>query len=374
MNKKEHDTSIWKELAHSLGYHSERLLDEARERIEDRFPSNGPIEIVPYLGYAYNGKARVSGRVLRREKRQLNQPSTIWHNIKASYLRFETDEVTDVAVNMTLDGEEFKTVTDKEGYFHFNDISIRVDTDPANTTVTLSVDDDSAECEPTRGTIQCISSKAAYGVISDIDDTIMLTQATSILKMMRQTLLGSPQSRLAFHGVAELYGAFHQNTNPIFYVSSSPWNLYEFLAEFMIVNQIVPGPMHLRDFGIDKNKFIAGPHKDHKLGSIQTILDKTGEMPFVLIGDSGQKDPEIYHEVTQRYPDRVRAIYIRDVSDSFRNRAIQRLSEELAKENIDLLLAPDSLSIAQHAHTLNLISAQSANTVKASITQSHSLG
>ncbi len=167
--------------------------------------------------------------------------------------------------------------------------------------------------------------------------------------MMRLTLLESATTRVAFDGVAEFYQALHEGGNPFFYVSSSPWNLYEFLTDFMRLNQIVPGPLMLRDFGIDETKFIAGSHQQHKLEQIRSVIDLYPTLPFILCGDSGQDDPEIYATITDEYSDQIRAIYIRDVSDRWRNASIQLLIEHLKMKNVDMLLVPDTLAAATHA-------------------------
>ena len=137
------------------------------------------------------------------------------------------------------------------------------------------------------------SPDAAFGVISDIDDTIVHTNATSLLGMAR-SIIRNAASRLPFEGVADLYRALHVERNPIFYVSSSPWNLYELLHDFMEINGIPHGPMFLQDWGIDESTLILASHTEHKLAQIQTLVDYYPELKFVLIGDSGQHDPEIY--------------------------------------------------------------------------------
>ena len=190
---------------------------------------------------------------------------------------------------------------------------------------------------------------ARFGVISDIDDTLLVTQATSLLKMMRLTLLESSESRVAFPGVAAFYEALHDGTNPFFYVSSSPWNLHEFLQDFMRLKGIVSGPLLLRDFGLDENKLVAGPHLEHKLAQIRRVMDRFPTLPFVLVGDSGQRDPEVYDRIVEAYPGRVLAVYIRDVSDGVRDRAVQDIAARLAGQDVDMLLVPDTLAAARHA-------------------------
>ncbi|MEM7736396.1 MAG: App1 family protein, partial [Deinococcota bacterium] len=151
--------------------------------------------------------------------------------------------------------------------------------------------------------------------------------------------------------------------NPIFYVSSSPWNLYDMLTDFFDINDIPAGPLMLRDWGIKPSELLPFGHKTHKLDSITGIMDAYPDLPFVLIGDSGQEDPEIYTTLVSKYPSRIKAIYIRDVSDNARDAEIAKLREEVAKVNCPFLLVKDTLAAANHAAKLGLIEPSDVDTV-----------
>ena len=164
---------------------------------------------------------------------------------------------------------------------------------------------------------------ATFGVISDVDDTILRSYITSVVKMALEMLLKNAYSRVTFPGVPAFYRALHAGSgssdsdstgdnNPIFYVSLSPWNLYSLLSQFLEINDIPSGPLILRDYSLQTLTSLGGPSPKRKL--IQDLLDMYPELPFVLLGDSGQHDPEIYAEVVRENPGRIRAIYIRDVS------------------------------------------------------------
>ena len=119
--------------------------------------------------------------------------------------------------------------------------------------------------------------------------------------------------------------------------------------DFMALKGIVAGPMLLRDFGLDESKLVAGPHLGHKLRAIRSVLDRNPDLPFLLIGDSGQHDPEVYRTVVAEYPGRIRAVYIRDVSEAARDRVVDEIADTLAESDVDLLLVPDTLAAAHHA-------------------------
>ena len=200
------------------------------------------------------------------------------------------------------------------------------------------------------GTVIVPPAAAEFGIISDMDDTVLQTGATSLLSMAKKTLFGNARTRLPFEGVSAFYAALHRGTNPLFYVSSSPWNLYDLLVDFLDVNEIPLGPLMLRDWGISETDFFTGSHGEHKLGTIERIFETYPHLPFILIGDSGQEDPEIYHEIVHNHPDRVLCIYIRDVSEAAaRDKEVQKLATELLNDRSELVLVPDTVTAARHA-------------------------
>ena len=204
---------------------------------------------------------------------------------------------------------------------------------------------------------------AQFGVISDIDDTILETYATEFFRMARLTLFNNAYTRTPFRKVAPFYRALQSGTrgtgpNPIFYVSSSAWNLYDLLDDFMRVHGIPEGPILLRDLGFHRhNKALKSRH-DHKLDKIDDIMNYYPNLPFVLIGDSGQRDPYIYQEVVRRHPGRIAAIYIRDVRDRTREQVLS-IAEVLRGQGVDMLLIDDASVAARHAASIGLIARDS---------------
>jgi phosphatidate phosphatase APP1 len=197
--------------------------------------------------------------------------------------------------------------------------------------------------------------EAQFGIISDIDDTITFSSATNYLRMAKIVFLGTAYSRLPFKGVASFYRGLEKGTvgrpvNPFFYVSSSPWNLYDVLRDLFEYRSIPAGPLLLQDYGIDLTKLIHDSHHDHKLRSIKDVFDKYPHLRFLLIGDSGQADPEIYREIVRLYPDRVLAVYIRDVTHPpERDEAVRKLAAEIEPARCHLILAEETDAVAEDA-------------------------
>ena len=160
---------------------------------------------------------------------------------------------------------------------------------------------------------------AEYGVITDIDDTILQTGVTSLLKwrLIVNSFFRNIDRRVPVGGAAEMLTEYHLDknkrpVNPIFYVSNSPWNLYIYLQGFLELNNFPKGPILLRDIRTPFDK-TPKPEVEHKIAQIRNILDTYPDLNFILVGDTGQKDPVIYENIATEYPGRIKDIYLRKV-------------------------------------------------------------
>ncbi|HSJ15372.1 MAG TPA: phosphatase domain-containing protein [Longimicrobiales bacterium] len=338
-----------------------RLLGSAVRNLEHRFdemrgrPQRRARQIVAYRGFGTSHELHVTGRVLANER--LAPPSAAdswWRNLRATYRRMGSAEVPAARVIVEVNGGTADAVTDDEGYFRARvvpGVPLREGRLWHDGTVRLA--DDAGIQEPVY--VLTPPSEARFGIISDLDDTVMRTDVANVVRMMRELLLGNAHTRLPFPGVASFYRALHRGAgaaalNPIFYVSSSPWNLYDLIVDFLEHRDIPVGPLMLRDWGVSEQEILPRGHGLHKRGAIRQILDTYAGLPFILIGDSGQEDPEIYREVVRDYPRRILAIYIRNVTpDPLRADAITRLADEVRDDGSTLMLSDDTLNAAQHA-------------------------
>ena len=212
-------------------------------------------------------------------------------------------------------------------------------------------------------------ASARYAVVSDIDDTIVATNVTSKMKMALTVLLSNAHTRMPFAGLPAFYRALRDGIggneeNPFFYVSNGPWNLYPLVLDFLSLNEIPVGPLFLRDFG-DELLFPSTPEGTHKLARIDRLLETYPDLPFILIGDSGERDPEIYSEIVERHPDRVRVIYIRSIARSReRMSALEKLIRQVSATRTQFVLVPDSEFAAVHAASENLIRADALAAIR----------
>lgn len=318
---------------------------------------------VPYIGFGNAGKLWVKGRVLDESIfREQSGDDSRWSNLAALYQRLESDEVAGARVRARFREQSHETVTDRGGYFSFEIVPTQA-VPGGWQTVDLELPDSRGEDgQPVRTKAEVIvpPPTARFGIISDIDDTVLWTNVTNKLNMALMLARSNAHTRKPFKGVAAFYRALKQGAsgnedNPVFYVSSSPWHLFGPLVEFLRVQGIPVGPLLLRELGV-REVFKLTSHGNHKLEKIELILSYYPDMQFVLIGDSGEQDPEIYTEVVRRHPKQVKVIYIRNVNpDPARIEALDTLIEEVSATGTQLILAPDSVFAAAHAAAEGLI-------------------
>ena len=351
-----------------------RLAAAAEGAIDEfRYPAGQPLtgaaHVVPYRGFGTAASVWVTGRVLRDPP---PPPSTAtesaWNNLLATFARIESDEVPGARVRLSFGGTTREAVANDEGFFEATiPLAGVLAPDKSWHEVAAELLQPPPQGAPAIGIMPVLIPRptASFGVISDIDDTVLQTDVMDILRMARHMFLGNARTRLPFPGVAALYrslvnGPGGSAGNPIFYVSSSPWNLYELLVEFFELQKIPLGPLMLRDWGLDPEQLLPTRHHDHKLAAIRRVMNAYPALPFVLIGDSGQADPEIYAAAVREYPGRIRAAYIRSIDRSDeRISAIRTLATEVAKANSVLLLADDTIAIARDAAERGWITAES---------------
>ena len=307
-----------------------------------------------------------------------------WRNFRSMVRRFNSREIAGADLVAELpDGSQHVVSTDDEGYFT---LIIEPRTLPApEAYLWYPVPVRLVRLPPpfedllpnVRATAKVLvpPHSAEFGVISDLDDTVFETSATNVLKMLARTLLSNAHSRLPYLGVADFYrrlqtGRTDRPDNPFFYVSSSPWNLFDVLDEFLSIHKMPTGPLLLRDLSIARPQTTPPPgvvgsaaiHFAHKLHEIDDVLLAYPHLPFVLLGDSGQEDVRIYREVVRRHPGRIRAIYIRDVQVPVRALLVGPVAEELKTEGVPMLLVPDYAVAAAHAVSIGLINPAQAPT------------
>ena len=334
-----------------------------------------PYQIIYFRGFGSPRAVWLTGRVLRQN--ELASPvdrAPFWDNLSATISRFLTDEVSGITVRIETFDQVFRTVTNKDGYFDITiDPAIELPAGRAWFPIKYVLEGveqpegyDGPSGSGTRevvknGQLMIAPAYSQFGVISDIDDTVLVTGATNIWQTLKLTFLENAFTRLPFAGVAAFYRALQSGAattlfNPIYFVSSSPWNIYDLLIDFFRIQGIPKGPLLLRNLTLSPELLSSESHHVHKRAMIDKILAVNPHLPFVLLGDSGQQDPEIYADVIRANPNRIKAVYIRDVSaEDYRDQDVKKLIQTTSAFNVPMLLVADTVAAAEHAASIGLI-------------------
>lgn len=166
-------------------------------------------------------------------------------------------------------------------------------------------------------------SPTGLSIISDLDDTIKISNVTNKQELIKNTFMRPFQ---AVPGMAGLYQQWQQNHAAIFhYVSASPWQLYPELSAFMQASRFPQGLFYMKSFRLKDSSFLNlfSDPVEYKKDIIESIFTRYPQREFILVGDSGEKDPEVYGMMARQYPDRIKRILIRKVGD---NNSLERFT------------------------------------------------
>ncbi|RJQ87554.1 MAG: DUF2183 domain-containing protein [Desulfobacteraceae bacterium] len=342
-----------------------RRLVHVISRPAKRETGPGGMVIYPYRGYGSRREVFLMGRVFRQQRRSPGSEENLRDDLVGIAQRFFRRGTPGVRLRARLNGSEQLVTSDGEGYFQFHMRLTRpLQASAKSMWHELTVEaQEGPDLVAAHGAILVAPSTARFLVISDIDDTVIFTGVANKLKMLVRLFLQGAQSRVAFPGTAALYAALHRGStgsemNPMLYVSRGPWGIYEILDEFFNMHAIPVGPvLFLREWGLSLRRPFPRRARNHKRALIRRMLDFYKNMGCVLIGDSGQHDPEIYARLVREYPGRIKAVYIRNVShESARVAAIEALAKEIAAQGSQLFLAADSFAMAEQMAQHGLIS------------------
>ncbi len=268
--------------------------------------------VICYTGYGTRAGVRVLGRVVlapRRGRRGGLRRATQEFVKRRGFRNFVTAPCVRVPVTLTVGDQVIHTTTDRGGYI---DLRVRDHgLEPGWQGVTIR----SAGSKPATAPVQIIADDQRFGVVSDIDDTVITTLLPRPMIAAWNSFIRDESARQAVPGMARLYSellAGHPGA-PLIYLSTGAWNTHGFLTRFLRRHAYPPGAMILTDWGpTNTGWFRSG--LNHKR---EALLQLTRDFPairWVLIGDDGQHDPTIYSDFAQVAPGNVRAIGIRQLT------------------------------------------------------------
>ena len=325
--------------------------------------------ITPYRSYGTRNHLYLLGRALDDIPLKIVEDQSFFKTIKNTIRQFDTFEISGAQIELEIpDLLKLNTEADDEGYFLFEetvnqDLSLAADPEGWVKVDIRYIDElhpgTKLEKDHFTGELLIPEPEAEYGVISDIDDTILHTGVTSFfkLRLLKNSLLTNTYERIPLKGAPELYQKLHlgksgKNKNPMFYLSNSPWNLYQYLKLFLDFNKFPKGPILLRNFRTPFDRSLK-PEKPHKQKEIINILKTYPDLNFILIGDSGEHDASIYTDIAVQYPERILAIYLRSVNHKRQMQRVQSIVDSF--ETTPVLMTDSSKEAEEHARESGFI-------------------
>ena len=270
-------------------------------------------KIIGYRGIGNKERVIISGHAFRKHKvHELAPHHRRIHNLRQTVRRFRLHPMKRTKVEVQVGGQVKEVRTDKKGFFTV-DFGIEGNS-PGWYPYQLSWDHQGVQFEGE----YCVADEEKTGVISDIDDTLLVSHSTKFIKKFNLMLFRNaynrkpiPMIKKWYHHIADFNNTLHPDD--FYYVSNSEWNLYDFLNDFFELNQLPKGIFFLQHLkkglrDLVSTGRIAG---SHKLSTIRFLLRFFPHKKFILIGDNGQKDMEIYSEICRQHPDRIQGVMIR---------------------------------------------------------------
>jgi len=319
------------------------------------------IDLNLYRGYINDQELVVFGHVFkswapdkyRIDRRGIKHAMSIMH-------MFNIKPITNIRVTLEFQGLKVHTKTLDDGYFRFNI--------PFNQELQSGWHDYLVSCEfngfgiVDKGEVlKPFESK--YGIISDIDDTFLISYSGNIFKKLYVMLLKNINKRKIFDDVAphykalSSYGQEHEHAfNSFFYVSSSEWNLYDFINEFAIKHELPKAVIKLKKIktGISDFLFTGRGSHDHKFEKIKDIIAFYPNLKYVLIGDDSQQDPYLYERICKIFPLSIKAVYIRKTKKVKKDYVVTIL-ENLNDMGVSTCYFKHSEKAIEHSKQINII-------------------
>ena len=269
--------------------------------------------VVVYPAYSDGRVTVVEGRVTKAE--EVTAPTAddgARDNLSRNLELMSNEERKDRPVSLHIATREWQATTDKEGYFRvaIEDLALT----PGWHTITAQSGEASGASR-----LLVVPGGNVHGVISDVDDTIQITEVNSKHRMLANTFLQNPLQREVVPGIVEFYRELadanpQAESAPVFYLSASPRQLHGSLELFLQHNAFTRGVLITKRVTNDSTSEPLSDQFAYKTAKLEEILARLPRLKLTFIGDDGEQDPEIFQALRQKFPERVAAIWIRRVN------------------------------------------------------------
>jgi phosphatidate phosphatase APP1 len=341
------------------------VLVNAQRRVRRALGRPEDVQLVGYRSWVTPSRAVVLGRAILADVGLEQRLDRLPRVLRVAHERFWTLGAQPVPVRVAWEGQVATHSSDSGGFI---DIALPLPggAPAVSTRAELSLADGGGPGVSVE--VFGLKPGAAFGVVSDIDDTVLETELTNPWKRFLQLIYSQQPMRLPFDGIAALYQAFAQANNPVFYVSNAPWNLYEHVVELLDHHGIPRGPVLLRDSRLTE-RLVRDPESGevlvHKQRALRRIVEEHPGLPFVLLGDSSRRDPLRYVEIAEAFPGRVAAIYIRRVHGLLARRgSLDELVQRAKRAGVELVIADDTVTMAKHARSRGFVPSEEVGRVR----------
>lgn len=273
--------------------------------------------VEPYTAYGSTSWVRVLARVQMAPPAPTRLPSAARSRPKKErtvrgWRAFTRIAVANANVTVRIDGTTHRVSSDRGGVI---DVNLPATLEPGWQTISFV----SADGFETTAPVFIVGDEQKVGIVSDIDDTVMVTALPRPLLAAWNTFVLDVHARTPTPGMnvldERLLEHFGRGTTPVIYLSTGPWNVAPTLARFLGRNLYPAGPLLLTDWGPTPDRFFRSGY-DHKVGNLERLAAEFPDVKWILIGDDGQHDEEIYGNFAKAHPENVLAVAIRQLSTS----------------------------------------------------------
>ena len=315
-----------------------------------------------YHGYGHTNNLVVYGHVFKfKAKTTQNFSNNLFVNIVHLFKLFVVKPHPFAKVRLNFYGQIIDQKAEYDGFFKFEWKAANEVPAGWHSVEVAALADDTDEVIATANGKIFIPHITQYAFISDIDDTVMVSHSATIGRRLRELFIKNPRTRKTFPAAKDHYQllAHAQTTsdqpNPFFYVSSSEWNLYDYLVETFRFNQLPEGAFLLNQLKRWKSLFVTGKTgHEGKLLRVMRIIDAFPKQLFVFFGDNSQQDPAIYEAIATKYPSNVAAVYIRNIRPEKQSET-KRLLAKIEQQQIKTCLFTTSEEAIAHSKKIGLI-------------------
>lgn len=316
-----------------------------------------------YRGFGNEKQVLIYGHALRRSALpRKNYRSIDLVNLLAVVRLFLVKPYPQARVRVQFDDQIVETQTADDGYFQVA-IPLKKPKLPGWHSVQAQLMSQTSTSDLVvaegKGKV-LIPEKTKFICVSDIDDTFLVSHSATIAKRLLVLLTENARSRMPFEGVVAHYQLLANATNragitnPFFYVSSSEWNLYDYILEFATKNALPDGVYVLNKLKRLAQLLKTGKGKHHtKLDRIRLIIETYPDRQFILLGDDSQQDPFIYTAVVDQFPQQIRCVYIRQIKPEHKART-QGLMAKMEAAGVLCCYFVHSADARQHSVDIGL--------------------